>query len=28
MSNPYDMQDLTLEIGKQEFGISHNTVND
>jgi len=21
MSNPYDMQDLTLEIGKQEFGI-------
>jgi FAD/FMN-containing dehydrogenase len=26
MSNPYDMQDLTLEVGKQEFGISHNTV--
>ncbi len=26
MSNPYDMQDLTLEIQKQEFGIAHNTV--
>ena len=26
MSNPEDMQDLTLEIGKQEFGIAHNTV--
>jgi len=26
MSNPQDMQDLTLEIGKQEFGIAHNTV--
>ena len=26
MSNPEDMQNLTLEIGKQEFGIAHNTV--
>jgi FAD/FMN-containing dehydrogenase len=26
MSNPHDMQDLTLEVAKQEFGISHNTV--
>ncbi|MFO7795878.1 MAG: FAD-binding oxidoreductase [Promethearchaeati archaeon] len=26
MSNPYDMQDLTLEVQKQEFGIAHNTV--
>jgi len=27
MSNPYDMQNLTLEVGHQEFGIAHNTVN-
>jgi FAD/FMN-containing dehydrogenase len=27
MSNPYDMQNLTLEVAKQEFGIAHNTVN-
>ena len=26
MDNPYDMQDLTLDVGKLEFGISHNTV--
>jgi FAD/FMN-containing dehydrogenase len=26
MSNPYDMQNLTLELGKLEFGIAHNTV--
>jgi FAD/FMN-containing dehydrogenase len=26
MSNPYDMQDLTLEVAKQEFGVSHHTV--
>jgi hypothetical protein len=27
MSNPYDMQNLTLELGKLEFGIAHHTVN-
>ncbi len=27
MSNPQDMQDLTLEVAKKEFGISHHTVN-
>ena len=26
MSNPHDMQNLTLELGKKEFGIAHNTV--
>ena len=26
MSNPQDMQDVTLELGKKEFGIAHNTV--
>ncbi|MBD3352345.1 MAG: FAD-binding protein [Candidatus Lokiarchaeota archaeon] len=26
MDNPYDMQNLTLELGKQEFGVAHNTV--
>lgn len=26
MSNPYDMQNLTLNLGKLEFGIAHNTV--
>jgi FAD/FMN-containing dehydrogenase len=26
MSNPYDMQNVTLDIGKLEFGVSHNTV--
>ncbi len=26
MSNPYDMQNLTLELGKKEFGVAHNTV--
>ena len=26
MSNPYDMQDLTLELGHLEFGIAHHTV--
>ncbi|MHA1147730.1 MAG: hypothetical protein ACTSR8_05755 [Promethearchaeota archaeon] len=26
MDNPYDMQDLTLDVGKLEFGVSHNTV--
>ncbi|MHA1744830.1 MAG: FAD-binding oxidoreductase [Promethearchaeota archaeon] len=26
MSNPQDMQNLTLELGKLEFGIAHNTV--
>ncbi len=26
MGNPQDMQDLTLELGKLEFGIAHNTV--
>ncbi|MHA1719983.1 MAG: FAD-binding oxidoreductase [Promethearchaeota archaeon] len=26
MGNPHDMQDLTLQIGKLEFGIAHNTV--
>ncbi|MFX1502943.1 MAG: FAD-binding oxidoreductase, partial [Promethearchaeota archaeon] len=26
MSNPHDMQDLTLEVGKKEFGIAHHTV--
>jgi hypothetical protein len=26
MGNPYDMQNLTLNIGKLEFGIAHNTV--
>lgn len=26
MDNPYDMQNLTLDLGKLEFGIAHNTV--
>lgn len=26
MDNPYDMQNLTLDVGKYEFGIAHNTV--
>ncbi len=26
MGNPYDMQNLTLQLGKLEFGIAHNTV--
>ncbi len=26
MSNPYDMQNLTLDVAKLEFGVSHNTV--
>jgi len=26
MSNPYDMQNLTLEVAKKEFGVSHHTV--
>ena len=26
MGNPYDMQELTLELGKLEFGLAHNTV--
>lgn len=26
MNNPYDMQNLTLNLGKLEFGIAHNTV--
>jgi FAD/FMN-containing dehydrogenase len=26
MGNPYDMQNLTLQLGKLEFGVAHNTV--
>jgi hypothetical protein len=26
MGNPYDMQDVTHDLGKLEFGIAHNTV--
>ena len=26
MSNPQDMQDVTLELGMKEFGVAHNTV--
>jgi len=26
MGNPYDLQNLTFELGKLEFGIAHNTV--
>ncbi len=26
MGNPYDMQNLTLNLGKLEFGVAHNTV--